>query len=108
MHFASAMQTPIVVLLTDRDNIPLEWLPVGTPSKLLTPDIRGAAVQTIPVECVLESVDVLYNGISTTSETSLDTKTPAHPMFQRVNDGRLLREFSASNQQSEYAFIANN
>ncbi len=101
MHFASAMQTPIVVLLTDVENIPLEWLPVGTPSKLLAPGIRGAPVETITVKSVLESVEALYNREFSTSQTSLDVESTTHPMFQRENGQRLLREFSISINQTD-------
>jgi ADP-heptose:LPS heptosyltransferase len=93
-HFASAVQTPVVVLLPDRDNIPIEWLPIGTRSLLLAPNARGEAVQTISVDSVLVAVMALLGEHTNGSQTSLNLSLPSHPMFQRKNGDRFLKEFS--------------
>ncbi|HZK75385.1 MAG TPA: glycosyltransferase family 9 protein [Candidatus Kapabacteria bacterium] len=102
-HFASAARTPVVILLPDRENIPMEWLPVGTPSRMLAPERRGDAVETITVDGVLEAVCDLLGADQNSSQTSLNRSLPPHPMFQRANGERLLEEFSVLNHQTEPA-----
>ncbi len=84
-HFASAMQTPVIALLPDRGNIPIEWLPIGTPSRLLAPVVRGEAVETIPVGEVFDAAVDLLSGSWKLTQTSLDLSRPQDLSFQRAN-----------------------
>jgi len=92
-HFASAMQTPVVVLLPDREQLPIVWLPVATPSRLLAPAMRGEPVATISVDDVLEAVHSLLDGIWHITQTGLATHVAPHAMFQRSNGAQPLSKF---------------
>jgi ADP-heptose:LPS heptosyltransferase len=93
-HFASAMQTPVVVLLPDRDKLPVEWLPVATTSRLLAPATRGEPVATIPVENVFDAVRSILNGSWTQTQTSLDLSEEPLPSFQRIHGNAPLSDFT--------------
>ena len=94
-HIASATRTPVLVLLPDGEKLPVEWLPVGTPSRLLAPHVRGAAVKTIPVSEVWGASISLLDGSWNMSQTSLNVGGLQHPMFQRPNGNKLLQEFAS-------------
>jgi ADP-heptose:LPS heptosyltransferase len=95
-HFASAVHTPAVVLMSNRDRIPIEWLPVATPARILAPSIGGQPVATIPIADVFEAAASLLTGAWTATQSSLDVNAEQSPMLQYENGHRLLSEFETT------------
>jgi ADP-heptose:LPS heptosyltransferase len=92
-HFASAVHTPVVVLMSNRDRLPIEWLPVATPARILAPSIGGEPVETISVSAVFEAATSLLNGNWTVTQSSLEERANPNPMLQREYADRPLEEF---------------
>ena len=68
----------VLELLPDRDALPVEWLPIGVPSRLLAPERHGMPVATIPVAAVFEAACALLAvGPPLPSQTSLEVGAPA-------------------------------
>jgi ADP-heptose:LPS heptosyltransferase len=95
-HFASAAHTPTLVLMSNRDHIPVEWLPLATPARILAPHVAGDSVATIPSEEVFEAACSILDGQWTTTQTSLDVGATPHPMFQSTEGNRSLEDFANS------------
>ena len=94
-HFASAMNTPTVVLMSNRERIPAEWLPLANPAWILAPAIGGEPVATIPVQNVFEAACSLLDGAWKSTQNSIDNIHSQHRMFQRMNGTMLLSEFAS-------------
>jgi heptosyltransferase-3 len=88
IHFGVAEGTPTIVLWADRDNLPLEWIPLLVPSVNLAPQKVGDPVSSIPVDEVMRAAIDIVTGKHSTSHTS----------FGSVNDADILYQASANNE----------
>jgi ADP-heptose:LPS heptosyltransferase len=100
-HFASATKTPAVVLMSNRERIPVEWLPLGNIARILAPSIAGGPVATIPVSDVFDAACSILDGEWTLTQTFLNRDREQEPMFQARCGTRLLSEF----QNQRYSSI---
>ncbi len=98
-HFATATGTPAVVLMSNRSRIPMEWLPLGIPARILAPAIAGEPVATIPVEEVLSAAVSLVSEICKETQTTLDPLAPQNAMFQSSSGLKLLTTFSGGHDE---------
>jgi ADP-heptose:LPS heptosyltransferase len=90
IHFAAAERSPSVVLWADRNTLPIEWLPLHTPSIQLAPPNFGEPVSTLPVEEILSAVADLIDGRVRVSYTSYDRTAPLTDSFQSATEDQEL------------------
>ncbi len=105
-HFASATATTdhptsVLVLMSNRDRIPMEWLPFGIPARILAPPIAGEPVATISVADVFDAAVSLLDRKWITTQTYLDTERPQHPLYRHSNRERLLSECDVAAPSSD-------
>ncbi len=92
-HFASATKTPAVVLMSNRDRIPFEWLPISNPARILAPERGGDPVETIPVLNVLEAAASLLEERWSHTQSSLELQS-REEVLQHASGQRLLRDLA--------------
>lgn len=84
VHFASAENKPVIVLMPDTREIHLEWLPLYCPSILFTPASSDLNVSSIRVDAVYAAAQHLLDGtISSTATVYGDQCALDHP-YQRI------------------------
>jgi heptosyltransferase-3 len=94
VHFASAVRTPCVALFPNATSLPMEWLPVGVPSRLLVPAQKGDPVSTINAVLVHEAAMSLLNEEWKSTQTQLDPNAIQHPAYQRANGSLPFSDFN--------------
>ena len=94
-HFASAMNTPAAVLMSNRDRIPAEWLPLANPARIIAPANPGEPVETISIQEVFEAACTLMDGAWKLTQTSIDDLHSQQRMFQHINGTMFLSDFAS-------------
>jgi ADP-heptose:LPS heptosyltransferase len=94
-QFCSAVETPVVVMLPDREKILAEWLPLGIPARILAPMRRGDPVATLSVSEVFEAVRSLLDKSYTATQTYLDPNAAQSMIYQQTYGARLLEDVSS-------------
>ncbi|MDP4198814.1 MAG: hypothetical protein Q8922_02465 [Bacteroidota bacterium] len=82
IHFGTLSGKPTLVLWSDPEFLPMEWLPLQVPSINLAPERRGMPVPTIPVETVWQAAQKLLDGAWTQTATTYGLEPEADPLYQ--------------------------
>lgn len=92
IHFGTASGKPTLVLWSNPDYLPIEWVPLQTPSLNLAPDAYGDLVSTVPVQTVLAAARELLDGRWTSSATSFGLDPNVDPLYQADRSQRSIRD----------------
>jgi hypothetical protein len=92
IHFGTASGNPTLTLWSNPDYLPIEWVPLQTPSLNLAPAVYGDLVSTIPVNTVFEAARKLLDGHATASATSFGLEPEADPLYQADRSNESIRD----------------
>jgi len=91
IHFGTLSGKPTLVLWSDPEYLPMEWLPLQVPSINLAPERRGMLVPTISVEQVWNAAQRLLDKTWTASSTSYGLEPEADVLYQAANGNESLQ-----------------
>ena len=92
IHFGTAAKKPTLVLWSNRDHLPMDWIPLRVPSRNLAPSVKGDPVSSISVDEVWRAATELLENPSMSTQTSFDPTTGASDLYQAQNGDEPLAE----------------